>query len=311
MKDILFVNHRTKECGVNQMGQRYFDNLKESQKYQCFYIDVDELGEYEYWVEQLAPAAVVWNFYSGSTMWWLANEVIESHRQHFKQLCIYHELDLMPKKFDLILHQDPISEDSFPHWSLPRSIPVFEKTNHVTHDQSPVFGSFGFGLGGKGFSRLVDQVQEEYDTAFVRLSIPFAAFGDSNGDGARSWAQDARSRIKKSTIEMSISHEFKPESELLRWLSQNDCNCFLYDENYGRGISGVLDYALAVRRPIAITKSYQFKHVWSIDDSFLVENKSLKEILAMGTDHLEKFHQLWSRENFVKSFEQALESLGV
>lgn len=309
MKTILFVNHRTKECGVQQMGARYYEVLKLTQKYQCFYIDVDERWECEHWMNELKPAAVVFNFYSGATMHWLSNEMIDSHRNDFKQLCIYHELDLMTKGFDLLLHQDPDSTDPFPHWKLPRCIPDFPIT--YPEPEIATFGSFGFGLGGKGFGTLVKMVNEQYDEALVRLHIPFAAFGDADGKGARSWVASARELITKQGIELEVTHDFWDEPTLLDWLARNTCNAFLYDGNYGRGISGTVDYSLGVRRPIAITKSYQFKHVWMKDESFCVENKTLPEIIAMGTDHLEKFHDLWSQQNLIRSFEQALESLGV
>lgn len=311
MKRMLFVNHRTKECGVNQFGKRYYDNFAESKKWECFYIDIDHGQEFEFWANELEPSAVIYNFYSSATMGWFSRALVDKYRSKFKQLCLYHELDMSPFDFDLILHQDPFSEDAFPHWKLPRSIPEFTPFSRYFNNTAPVFGSFGFGLGGKGFGTLVDKVQSEYDIAYIRLHIPFAAFGDKEGNGARRWVEDAKKRIYKPNIELTVSHQFKPEEELLRWLSQNDCNCFLYDENYGRGISSTLDYALAAQRPIAITQSYQFKHVWKIDDSFTVEKHSLREIITAGTKPQDKFREMWSREKVVESFENALESLGL
>jgi len=314
MNRILFVNHRTKECGVNQLGKRYFDAFKHSQKFECHYIDVDAQFEYEYWVNELQPSAVVFNFYSGATMPWLSRGLIDSKRSQFKQLGIYHELPLDDKNFDLILHQDPTSEDTFPHWKLPRPIPEYsgewDGENPLNH-QIPVFSSFGFGLGGKGFGTMIDRIQEEYDQAIIRLNIAFAKFGDADGSGAKSWAVYTRSRLYKPDIQLAIAHNFMEENHVLDFLSYSTCNCFFYDENYGRGIASVTDYALAVNRPIAITRSHQFKHLWGIDDSFTIEKHSLREIVKMGTDHLDKFHQVWNRENLISSFEQALESIGV
>lgn len=316
MSKVLFVNHRTKACGVQQFGNRYYTAFHESKKYDVSYIDIDNLSEFEYWAGQIQPAAVIWNFYSGQTMPWLSREVIDSYHSKLKQLCIYHELPLEDKNFDLILHQDPNNLDQFAHWSLPRMIPQIERYGILEPltartDPRPVFGSFGFGLGGKGYGTLAARVNEEYDEAILRLHIPFAAFGDPTGSGAQFWVAEARKYITKPGIELIVDHEFWPEIQLLGWLYQNDCNCFLYDGNYGRGLSSSTDYALAVHRPIAITQSSQFRHLWSIDDSFSVENHSLHEILAMGTDHLDKFHELWSQAALVESFEQALMSIGV
>lgn len=317
MTDILFVNHRSSECGVQQFGSRYYRNLAESKKYACHYIDVETQGEVEHWFNVIQPAAIVWNFYSGATMPWCSGELIGHYQTKSRQLAIYHELDLSDKPFDLVLHQDPnpSEKDDFPHWSLPRSIPRYE--NHVALGEIPRFGSFGFGLGGKGFDDVVKRVCAEYDEAHIHLHIPYAHFGDANGESARAHAANARQAwiaSGKSRVTLEIDHEFWQEEVLLDWLAHNTCNCFFYHEHYGRGISGTLDYALAVERPLAITHSWQFRHVWGIDDSFCVDGdhpKTLHDIIAMGTAPTDKFREMWSREAFVASFEAALESIGV
>lgn len=309
MKRVLFVNHRTRACGVQQAGFRYFEALKQSARFECHYIDVDEGWEFEHWADVLKPAAVIYNFYSAVTMPWMSRDLVEKHRGHFRQLSIYHELDLSSFRFDLLLHQDPTTEDAFPHWKLPRAIPEWNAP--IVQNDTPAFGSFGFGLGGKGYSDLVERVQDEYDDALIRLHIPSAAFGDAEGRGAENYIEDAKKRIKKKGIILQVSRNFLSQTQLLHWLSQHDCNVFPYEENYGRGIASVTDYALAVKRPIAITRSCQFRHLWTQDESFLLEEKSLREIIGTGTAHLDKFHQMWSRKNLTHSFEAALESLGL
>lgn len=313
MPDVLFVNHRKRPCGVGEMGARYYQNLAESKRYNFWYIDVDERAEFEYWLDQIAPAAVVYNFYP-STLWWLSNELINRLRPRCKQIGIYHEVDIRDKGFDLIVHQDPnpSEKDDFPHWSLPRSIPRYTPNPPHFDGEMPRFGSFGFGLGGKGFARLVRQVAQEYDVARIHLHIPFAHFGDAGGVAAHAHADEAMKEAEgKPGIFLTVDHDWWSEDRLLEWLAGNTCNAFLYDEHYGRGISGTLDYALAVRRPLAITRSWQFRHVWGVDDSFCIENASLRQIVERGTAPTDKFRTMWSREAFVASFETALESLGV
>lgn len=309
MTHVLFVNHRTRECGVNQLGKRYYDAFRESKRYIVDYIDVDERHEFEYWFNELRPSAVIWNFYSGQTMYWLANEVIENHRAEAKQIGIYHELDLSSKGFDLLLHQNPITTDNFPHWKLPRSIPEYNTI--FIPPEITTFGSFGFGLAGKGFDTLVERVNKEYDRALVRLHISYAAFGDPTGSGAQWWIDESRKRITKPGIELEVTTDFWPEEQLLDWLAHNTCNAFFYGANHGRGIASTLDYAIAADRPLAITRSEQFRHIWSIDDSFLVENQTLQQIIDRGSAPLEQFRRMWSREALIDSFEQALMSLGV
>jgi len=301
---VLFVNSREKACGVHQFFYRLTKPMMTSIKYQCYYIDPDQEWEFNHWVTQLNPTIIVYNFYfSGQQMPWLTSDIIRRNRESGrKQLCIHHEGSVLDKGFDMILHQDPFNTDP-QYFNLSRPIPEYHNT-HCTNDKVTI-GSFGFGLGGKGFGRLVETVCNEFDTAHIKLSIPFAHFGDPTGTGATWWANHARSLLTKPGITLNITHNLMPENELLDFLASNDMNCFLYDGNGGRGISGTTDYALAVYRPIAITMSDQFKHLWKQDDSFVVEKHSLREILQRGNTPLDKFRAMWSTDKLVDSFEQA------
>lgn len=295
--NVLFVNHRTQNCGVQQFGKRLFSPALKSEKFNCYYIDVDNEAECQHWINALTPSIIVYNYYTGATMPWLHDGFLRA--QSAKQLCVFHEVPIgLP--FDGIVHQDPI--DQTPGW-FHISRPIPEYTNTQAHPEMPTFGSFGFGLGGKGFNTLVERVQEEYDTALIRINIPYAAFGDSDGRGAHSWANDCRARIRKPGILLEIGHEFFDESRLLDFLGSNSCNCFFYDANYGRGISGTLDYALAVDRPIAITRSYQFQHFWTYSDCCLIEQHSLHEILDVGTGPLNLYHEMWSNDQVLRDWE--------
>lgn len=313
MKRVLFVNHRQPACGVGQLGSRYYRNLVETTKYACLYIDIDGIDEFKHWTHELSPDAVIYNYYSGATMPWLSPALISAQRSNFKQVGIFHELPLESMGFDLILHQDPTSTDAFPHWSLPRTIPRYDGVVYP-YSKVPRFGSFGFGLGGKGFAELVTMVCQEYDEALIHLHIPFAHFGDADGVAAHAHADNARKEVSKPGVMLTIDHGFWQEDELLDWLAGNNCNAFLYHPHYGRGISSVTDYALAVKRPLAITHSFQFQHITRIDDSFCVDGdhpKTLHQIIDMGAHLTDPFRELWSREAFVASFEAALASIGV
>lgn len=304
---VLLVNHREKNCGVQQFGSRLFSYPLNSEKYNCFYIDIDNSQEFEHWANYTQPQIVVYNFYTGATMPWLSPEFVRSHRSRFKQASIFHEVPLDSMGFDMLLHQDPTNTDN-KYVNLTRPIPLY--TPPIREVSSvPIISSFGFGLGGKGFSRLCEAVNVQFDEAIIRLNIPFAAFGDADGTGAKNWALDCRKRVSKPGISLHITHDLMAESVLLDWLNESTINCFFYDENYGRGISGTLDYSLAARKPIGITRSYQFQHIWQIDTSFLIENKTLPEIISMGTSHLNKFHDMWSSNNLIACFDRAFDQL--
>lgn len=286
---VLFVNHRSQNCGVYQFFKRLTEPALASGFHECSYIETDEAWECQHWINQLTPDIIVFNFYTHATMPWLDQGFLD--RQSAKKLCLFHEVPI-GLRFDGIVHQDP-SDPKPPGWyHISRPIPLF--TNTYRTPDVPTFGSFGFGLGGKGFGRIVEKVQEEYDEAIIRINIPFAQFGDADGRGARDWAADCRRRLTNTGISLEVTHDFMDETSLLDFLANNTCNCFFYDENYGRGISGTLDYALAVERPIAITKSWQFKHFWTVSDVCLIEQHSLHDIIAAGVEATDIYRDLWS-----------------
>jgi hypothetical protein len=301
---VLFVNHLQPACGVYQIFKRMIAPVIQlSDTYH--YIETNQEWEHDHWRDIVNPDIVVYNFYfSGATMPWLTDSKIASQKSRFKQLSLHHEGSIENKGFDLILHQNPLNEDTRYH-NLPRHIP--EYTAIDISNEVPTIGTFGFGLGGKGFGTLVDTAAREFDKAHIRMNIPFAYFGDANGDGARGWANHCRSLLaahNKPDIQLTITHELLPEEQLLYFLAGNDINAFMYDDNIGRGISSTLDYALAVYKPIAITKSDQFRHMW--DERIIVAgDNGLKEIIAAGIQPLQQYHDKWNNKAVIDAYNTA------
>ena len=122
----------------------------------------------------------------------------------------------------------------------------------------------GFATHGKGFERLIIAVQEEFDEAIIRLHIPAGDFADTS---VADLVARCRELIRKDGIKLVTSHEFLHKTELLDFLAQNTLNCFFYDKCEGRGISSAIENALAVRKPLAITRSNMFRHVLSGNSS--------------------------------------------
>jgi len=83
-------------------------------------------------------------------------------------------------------------------------------------------------------------VSAEFNSAELCINIPYAKFGDESGAGAHSWAKQIREHCSP-TIDLSVTHDFFSQDQLLDWLSDSDLLAFLYDQNGGRGISGTTD----------------------------------------------------------------------
>jgi hypothetical protein len=170
----------------------------------------------------------------------------------------------------------------------------------------PTIGSFGFGTEGKGFEELIMAVQNEFDRAILRLHIPHNDIVDSDGTKAVDIARRCRALITKPGIDLRLSHDFLSTEALLDFLAENTVNAFYYARFDGRGISSVTDYALAVRRPIAISRSRMFRHLHDVRPSLCHEDTPLREIMNRGVDPLLPLINEWTEENFVWDYERIL-----
>jgi hypothetical protein len=164
-------------------------------------------------------------------------------------------------------------------------------------------GSFGFGLQGKGFNRLIAKVQEEFDEAIIRLHILFAEFGDPEGRGAQTIARTREELVWKKGIRLEVTHHYLTDAELLDFLAKNSINAFFYDQYLGRGISSVTDYALAVGRFLALSTSSMFRHL-NRNPSLQIELRSLKELLSIDQRYLDRIASSWCEENLIWDYER-------
>lgn len=304
MKTVLFLNHKEKSCGVYQYGYRTSEIITKSKKHNIKYAEIDNEEEYWYFINTFSPVAVIYNYYP-STMPWLNPGILHSNRDKFKQVAIFHEVPIT--LFDYYIYADPTMPESGYNFSVGRPLIDFE-TEYKDNDILTI-GSFGFGFGNKGYWNLVRLVNQEFDSAIINLHISFATFGDKDGKSALSIADYCRNIDIKSSIQLNITHHFMSTEELLKFLAGNTLNAFLYDESYGRGPASTIDYALSVKRPIAITKSHQFRHIRDTKPSICIEDTNLKTIIENETKPLEKFYKIWSSENLIRDYENILDRI--
>lgn len=300
---VLYLSHGTESCGVKQFGDRLISPALESQRYNVQKRYVESYAQFAQAMHEVKPKIIVWNYYSEATMSWMSPAVVRAENAAGRRtMCIFHEVPIDHMEFQYYVHQDPTAQETDKIKPVSRPIPFFK--GYVPLPSVTTIGSFGFGLGGKGFTRLVDKVNADFSEAIIKLSIPFAAFGDAHGTGARKWAAECAARITKPGIKLEVHHDFLPEIELLRFLAGNTLNAFLYDDNYGRGISGTTDYALAAGRPIAISRSYQFQHLWQVDDRICVGERTLGDMINQGTEFHKVFFDLWGGDKLLKDWER-------
>lgn len=303
-KNILLINSTQKQCGVYQYGARIANILNNSIVYNFIHCEISSEWEYDGAIKEHNPLGIIYNYHP-LTMEWFRG----CTNKDIKHYVIHHEgtehTNLTP---DYWLYADSMIPDEGNKFSLPR--PLFE--NHLfsssRRNPVPVISTFGFGFGNKGFGRVVKAVNDEFDEAIIRLHIPRAFYGDRDGSATAQVLPGCKAEMKKPNVILEITDNFLTNFELLKFLSRSDLNVFLYDDMPGRGLSSVIDYALSVDVPIAINKTYMFRHIYNADPSICVEDKSLKQIIEQGTYPLNEFKDKWSNTEMRKKINHILKN---
>ncbi len=302
---IFFVNHKAHQCGVYQYGKRIADILKNSKNCYFHYVESDSAQEFANQYNNFKPNGIIYNFHY-LTMKWLDTNLREQIKNHeVFQVSIFH--DHVLAGFDYYIPVDPNFEESKISFQSPR--PLFEYENKFPLSQIPIINCFGFGFGNKGQIKLAQLVNYEFDEAILNFHIPASHFCDAQGMQAQAIANLCQRAITKKGIQLHLSHRFMPENELLDFLAKGSLNAFLYDELNLGGCASTIDYALSVKRPIAITKSHMFRHIRDAKPSICVEDRSLKEIMASGFTPLEPFYEKWKPSNLIRSYENIVKKL--
>jgi hypothetical protein len=271
---LLFINSIEKQCGVYQYGLRLFNQLNRPDIFE--YVELASQIDLVVKLKSKKYNACILNYHPELFKWWI--EVIKTYY-------LYHENAMISNDTKYVLNTDPTSS-----FGIPR--PLYSGVVAETKNSELTFGSFGFGFENKGFERIISIVQNQYDNVTIKLLIPFARYGDQNGDRARALSSKCTKLITKPGIKLKICHDFLPDTELVNFLASNDMNIFLYDTMPGRGCSSVIDYAIAAKKPIAISNSDMFRHIYS--DAICAYIRPLKDILSDGNKHILPFLEKWN-----------------
>lgn len=304
MKEVVFVNHKIKNCGVYQYGKRVFDICKKSKKVNFDYIEVDSENEFFSYFENKNPDAVIYNYIPSTMPWMNLNILNQIKKLNIKQGNIIHNYQY--GKFDFYLHQDPYYIDNENNFSLPR--PLFEyrceddNKIHLNNDLIKI-GTFGFAGKHKFFNEICRLVSEEFVDKKIELNFHITK-GFYCEDSIDEIKNSCKVNLKSKNIKLNITDNFLTNEEILNFLHTNDLNIFFYDNySFYNGISSSIDYALSVKKPIAICKSSMFSHIMNTNPSICVEDIDLCDIIENGFSPLEEKYNSWSHEKFIGAIE--------
>lgn len=306
---VLFLNHKKKQCGVYQYGIRLFKSFENTESVEYFYKELDCLTEYQE-INPIELDFIIYNYHE-CTMSWLNDDNIY---KNIKNIGIMHETtrDI----FDIKLNLDPTFQDCDHHYSIPR--PMYHNVDDILENyqpstkeikdfinyrqnEVPVFGSFGFAQWHKKFEKIVQLVNAQYDKAIIKFVTPVADFIPNSEILISQNYHNCVQYITKPGIQLIITKEFFTNEDILCFLRSNDMNIFLYESDNGYP-SSVIDYALPAKKPIGISGSVVFKHVYS--DDICPYKNTLEHCMQKSIDHCSQFLESYSKENMNKRFMQ-------
>ena len=265
MSKVLIISKRAERCGIAQYGKRVSNILKKSTEHEYDHLEVDNGIDFLMGCKYFKPDVVIYNYYAPLYPW-LTDDFLKYHdlRKSIKHGVLFHELwtNFTP---DFIITNDTTAVEHGMYFNIPR--PLFENIDFCNFSKKetslPVIGTFGFGFRDKNYNSLTEMVCKQFDKAVLRMHIPFAEFGDNEGNLSKSTFNECEGIIKNINpgIKLEYDSTFLTDEELLKYLYKNDINVFLYTHYGNRGLSSTIDYALSVKKPIAISNSEQFRHI--------------------------------------------------
>lgn len=294
-------------CGVGIRGKLTGEILSKH----FILCHADSNTELERYIIEHKPTVIFYNYHSITTPW-MNDSTLRDKYSSIKHVMIHYDVTqnmidtFNPEKFHgfkhIVTDNEVLKTNNTSVFKVTRSLPRSLPHNLPSKNGIPKIGFQGFASAHKGIFRLAKTVQDEFDEAILRLHIPYSLFGDPNGDSARSYVQAVKEMITKPGIQVESSHEFWPDDKIVEWLSENDVNCYFLDRLENSGIASSPDYAIAARRPIAITQSCMLMHMWDLEPTICIEKTNLKTIIKNGIEPLKPLYEKYTHSNVINDY---------
>ena len=311
---ILLVSHKEKKSDTYQYGVDIAEILQRESGYKFYYHECSSEHELNEVIKKFSPNVIIYNYYP-SAMPWLTPEVTRSYP--VPQLGIIHdvtqeEVDAANNVlFDLYLCPDQnIIKGNPSVIKTRRLIPSY--VNMTSLPEIPAIGSFGFDFEGNEFDKLIEMVQLDFDIATINIWI---LLNDDAGKKDKEFAVAKTKRyqnlVHKPGISLRIRNDSFNKMEILDFFATNTINVFFNNETKSHGFSNIIDYALAVQRPIAINKCGIFNYFFNLSPSICVEDTTLKKIISNGIVPLVPFYNEWSEAAFLFEYKKIFDSIKI
>ena len=299
MKNILIVNRQTTNCGVHQYGLNIYESLKKSKNNNYHYLETNNVTTLNNFLNNNKIDIIVFNYIIW-VMGWITDEIVNQLSSQYNCYFIYHDGDLKFSNVKGILYNDPTKiVDNVTEHNINRCLFDFKPSKNKQNNERPIISSFGFGFPDKGFHNLINKINEEFTDSLIRFHIPNANVDINNH--LKNTTLNLCNNMLNGKNEFIITDHYMSNSELLEWLNESSINCFFYDKKHSKGVSSVIDYALSVDVPIAVTNCNMMRHIFC--DEICIENNKISTIIDSGCDPLLKNKIKWSNKNFIDNFD--------
>jgi hypothetical protein len=325
MKKILFIcqkiGFKTSEsahCGVGILADLTSSIVQKSTKHNFIPLFVDSQNELDTLIEYHDPDVIIYSYHTGTTKW-IDDDALRIKWWRIKHIMIHYDIhqsvadSFCPSLFNgfkYIITDDVTVTSNKNVFVVPRSLPTDEAYKNTVPNDPPIIGYQGFALPHKGINNIAHTVQDEFDEATIRLHMPSSYFVDPNGHRTASQIDQINRIIHKPGIKVEIDTEFLSTEDIVGWLSQNDINCYFNDYLDGAGIASSPDYALSARKPIAITKSFQLRHLWNLEPSIIHSpTNTLAQIMSNGIEPLISVYEQNTHKALIAAYEHIVDSI--
>jgi hypothetical protein len=299
---ILFVNTPEPQCGVHQYGENLFAILATSQRHHAGIARPSSLESLRSAASEFGPDLCIYNW-SPVIGGWMSAAPFDISKW---SLVVYHDGAVDAGRFSGVLNSDCTAPRQGNNFPIGRPIPFWNAEAATTPRDVPWIGVNGF--NGAWAQLAVSRILVEFESAVIRLHLPHGKYTDPYRTDET--IRQCLAICRNAGVTPELQCEFKPLPDLMKWLQQNDLNCYMRGSGWpGGGVSSVLDCALAVRRPIAVDHSHAFRHVHGLTPSIRVEDSSLKTIMANGTAPLQPLYERHDQKRVLADVEACIDEV--
>jgi hypothetical protein len=303
----LFLNTARARCSIHESGRMVFEALQPAPHFTLDYQEVDFRhrripGGYDFYVV---------NYHDSTSMSWLDTRSVR--RLPGPTIAIVLEVApndpfarVSPRDFDAYLVLDPTVTRRPRVYPFPRPLEPAPPLDGGPPPGRPTIGTFGLPTPGKGFDRLVDAVNREFDQAVVRRNSPPGDYVPAAiGREVESTIEKLRQAARPG-VEVVVTRDFLSKPDLIRWCARNTLNAFLYDRAM-TGLAATTDQAITSGRPLAVSGNETFRHL----HPYLIPYpmRSLRESIERSGPEVAAMQQAWSPARFRRAFEELLDDL--